>query len=78
MATKFVTFPWGIELEHFYPDAGKSIQIRKRLQYVDKKVLIMNRAFMPVYGIKYFIHALPEIVRREPTDSSASELARGR
>lgn len=63
---KVVTFPWGIELDKFYPDAEKSVNIRKKLDWLDNKILIMNRAFKPVYGIQYFIEALPEIVSQEP------------
>jgi len=63
---KIVTFPWGIELDKFYPDPEKSIHIRKKLDWLNKKILIMNRNFLPVYGIQYFIEALPEILNEEP------------
>lgn len=64
---KIVTFPWGIELDKFYPDPRESVRIREKLEWNDKKILIMNRAFEPVYGIQYFIEALPEILSEEPT-----------
>jgi glycosyltransferase involved in cell wall biosynthesis len=64
---KMVLFPWGIELEKFYPDRAKSIRVRERLAWVNNKILIMNRSFESVYGIQYFIEALPKIVSKEPT-----------
>jgi glycosyltransferase involved in cell wall biosynthesis len=63
---KIVIFPWGIELEKFYPDPKKSVRIREKLEWNDNKILIMNRNFEPVYGIQYFIEALPEILSAEP------------
>ena len=63
---KIVMFPWGIELDKFYPDPKKSVSIRERLKWVENKILIMNRSFESVYGIQYFIEALPEILREEP------------
>ncbi|MHA1396035.1 MAG: glycosyltransferase family 4 protein [Promethearchaeota archaeon] len=64
---RIVTFPWGIELENFYPDPEKAVRIRKKLEWVNKKILIMNRTFEEIYGIQYFIEALPDILSEEPT-----------
>jgi glycosyltransferase involved in cell wall biosynthesis len=64
---KIVIFPWGIELDKFYPDPKKSVRIREKLEWIDNKILIMNRTFLPVYGIQYFIESLPEILSHEPT-----------
>jgi L-malate glycosyltransferase len=64
---KMVLFPWGIELEKFYPDRAKSIRVREKLAWANNKILIMNRSFESVYGVHYFIEALPEIVSEEPT-----------
>jgi glycosyltransferase involved in cell wall biosynthesis len=63
---KIVIFPWGVELDKFYPDSEKSVRIREKLDWLDNKILIMNRSFKPVYGIQYFIKALPEILSQEP------------
>ncbi len=63
---KIVIFPWGIELDKFYPDSAKSFAIRKKLGWVDKKILIMNRNFEAVYGTQYFIESLPAILNEEP------------
>jgi glycosyltransferase involved in cell wall biosynthesis len=64
---RIVVFPWGIELANFYPDPTKNLRIRQQLGWSNNKLLIMNRAFEPVYGTEYFIEALPEIVSQEPT-----------
>lgn len=62
---KIVVFPRGIDLSIFNPtENGK--RIREMLGWADKKILIMNRAFEPVYGIEYFLDALPIILDREP------------
>jgi len=64
--SKIVIFPWGLELDKFYPDHKKSFLIRKKLEWTDNKIVIMNRSFEAVYGIQYFIEALPEILNQEP------------
>lgn len=62
---KITIFPWGIDLEIFNPHRG-ACSIRDTLGWQDKKILIMTRNFESVYGIKYFIDALPEIFASEP------------
>ncbi len=64
---RIVTFPWGIELDSFFPDPDKSARVRAELHWSDNKILIMNRALKPVYGHRYLLEALPEILRQEPT-----------
>ncbi len=64
---RIVVFPWGIELTSFYPDHTQALRIRQQLGWTNNKLLIMNRAFEPVYGTQYFIEALPQIVSQEPT-----------
>jgi glycosyltransferase involved in cell wall biosynthesis len=63
---KIVVFPWGIELGQFYPDPKQSGRVRERLAWIDNKILIMNRPFESVYGIRYFLEALPKILNEEP------------
>ncbi|MFC1901639.1 glycosyltransferase family 4 protein [Chloroflexota bacterium] len=64
-ADRIIIFPWGIDLSKFNPEADGSL-IRKRLGWEDNKILIMTRAFEPVYGIEYFLQALPQIIRECP------------
>jgi glycosyltransferase involved in cell wall biosynthesis len=62
---RIVVVPWGIDLGAFNPMVSGA-EIRAQLGWVDKKVLIMTRRFEPVYGIEYFIQALPRVVQHEP------------
>ncbi|NIN65672.1 MAG: glycosyltransferase, partial [Anaerolineae bacterium] len=63
---RIVIFPWGIDLGVFKPEDRPS-KTRRELGWEDKRVLIMTRKFdKPVYGIEYFLHALPEVVRQCP------------
>jgi len=62
---KIVVFPWGIDLSTFRPGPD-SAGIRKRLGWEGNQILIMNRKFAPVYGVNYFIEALPKVLREQP------------
>ena len=63
---KIVVFPWGIDLSLFKPDISLRVNLRKRLGIEEKKVIIMNRSFKPVYGIEYFLRALPMVWEKVP------------
>ncbi len=60
---RITVFPWGIDLSLFQP---KPSSIRAELGWEDKKVLIMTRNFYSIYGIEFFIEALPRIIKEEP------------
>jgi glycosyltransferase involved in cell wall biosynthesis len=62
---KIITFPWGIDLKKFNSNIDGS-GIRNKLGWEDKKILIMTRSFRPVYGIEYFLNALPEVIKEVP------------
>lgn len=64
-AEKIIVFPWGLELGQFNPDVDGSM-IKKKLGWKDNIIIIMNRNFYPIYGIDYFIKALPEVIRTCP------------
>jgi len=55
---KIVIFPWGVDLNIFQK---RDSNVRKKLGWENNKILIITRKFKPVYGIKYFIEALPTI-----------------
>lgn len=58
-------FPCGVELNIFFPsDSGR--EIRERFNWQNKLILIMNRNFKEVYGVEYFIEALPYIFENYP------------
>ena len=60
---KIVVIPCGVDLKIYYPQESS---IREKLGWQDNRILIMNRSFKPVYGIEYFIEALPEVIIRYP------------
>lgn len=62
---KIVVFPWGVEQDMFNPDVKPAL-IRQELNWNNKKIIVMNRYFKPIYGIEYFLDALPEIIQNEP------------
>lgn len=60
-----VVFPQGIDQNKFNSDVDGT-EIRKRLGWEDKKILIMARTFKPVYGIEYFLEALVHVTKHIP------------
>jgi len=62
---KVTVFPWGVDLTNYRPVDGPSV-IRERLGWQSNDVLIMNRQFEPIYGIEYFLGALPAVIRNCP------------
>jgi len=64
---KVVVFPQlGIDLSLFKPDHQVRQEARAELGLMGKKVLIMTRNLEEVYGVKYFIRALPDVIKAEP------------
>jgi glycosyltransferase involved in cell wall biosynthesis len=65
-AEKIIVFPWGIDLKLFRPCVELRKAIRQELGWEDKKILIMTRSFKDVYGIEYFLKALPKVFEEVP------------
>lgn len=63
---KIVTFPRGIDLKIFRPSGEDRLRVRQKLGWSDKKILIMTRTFRPVYGVEYFLQALPQVIEEIP------------
>lgn len=63
---KIVVFPWGVDLGMFRPAADLRQTTRARLGWKDNKVIIMTRNFWPVYGVEYFLQALPHVFSQIP------------
>ena len=63
---KIVVFPRGVDLDVFHPDPELGEKTRESLGWLDKKIMIMTRRFAPVYGIEYFLRALPEVAEEVP------------
>ena len=62
---KITVIPWGIDLMLFNPKRIKP-DIIDRLDWQDKRVIITTRTLSALYGIHFFIMALPAIIEQEP------------
>lgn len=62
---KIHVIPWGIDLHLFRP-RPISNGLRSTLGWEGKKILIMTRNFEHVYGHRYFLTSLPEVIRAVP------------
>lgn len=61
---RIVTFPWGVDLNHFSP--GNSY-IRKRLGWgAEVSVLLWTRGWSPLYGVEEFVKAFARLAARNP------------
>jgi glycosyltransferase involved in cell wall biosynthesis len=60
---KMVVFPWGVDLNKFNPLASGN-NIRAKLGWEDKTIIIMTRSFQPIYGVKYFLRSLPKLIKK--------------
>ena len=61
---RIFTFPWGVDLEHFSPEAPSDL--RKQLGWQEDLVLISIRAWRPLYGLEILIQGFIEAARAEP------------
>jgi glycosyltransferase involved in cell wall biosynthesis len=62
---KIIVFPWGIDLSVFNPCVGDG-GIRKKLGWEDKFVVIHDRTFSKIYGVRYLIEAIPRVIKEVP------------
>jgi glycosyltransferase involved in cell wall biosynthesis len=61
---KITVMPWGIDLKLFNPER-KNPDIIKKLDWQNKRIIIMTRSFNVIYGIHFFLMALPQIIKSE-------------
>jgi len=64
-AEKISVFTFGVDLEIFNKHRTDP-SIIKRIGWHNKRIIIMTRAFNHLYGIHYFLMALPKIINVEP------------
>ena len=64
-AEKISVFTLGIDLKIFNKHRTAP-SIIKRIGWQNKRIIIMTRAFNHLYGIHYFLMALPKIINDEP------------
>ncbi len=61
---RVVQFPWGVDLQRFFP--GSAPQLRKRFGWQDAFVVLSTRSWEPMYGIDVLLEAFRLAARREP------------
>jgi len=59
-ANNATKFPWGIDLERFYP-VNEVSEVRKKLGWQDKFVIISTRSWEKIYGIEDMLQAFRQI-----------------
>lgn len=62
---KIAVFPVGIDLGKFNPDVNRN-EVRRKLGWEDKKIVIMTRPFKRVYAVEYFLRGIPKIIEHVP------------
>lgn len=62
---KIIVVPWGIDLKLFNPHRTNH-DLANNLGWQDKRIIIVTRSLSAIYGIDYFIMALPKIIEVEP------------
>lgn len=65
-AEKIVIFPWGIDLERFQPCESERQAARAEVGVAEGPVVLMNRSFKPIYGIEFFLRAIPRLLAKIP------------
>jgi glycosyltransferase involved in cell wall biosynthesis len=62
---RIIVFPWGIDLNKFKPSSGDG-GIRKKLGWEDKPVVVHTRKLLDLYGVRYVMRAIPEVIKEVP------------
>lgn len=62
---KIITVFCGVD-QNIFNTSVSGEEIKERLGVREKKIILMNRGFKPIYGIEYFIEALPIIIKKVP------------
>jgi glycosyltransferase involved in cell wall biosynthesis len=68
---RIVTFPWGVDLQHFSPDHGEGQEkpqiLRSRLGWGKEAfVLLSTRSWEPIYGVDTLAEAFAMAARQHP------------
>jgi len=62
---KIVSFPWAVNLGRFNPKVSGE-RIRKSLGWEENQIVFCMRWHKPIYGVKYLLYAVPEIIKEHP------------
>jgi glycosyltransferase involved in cell wall biosynthesis len=63
-AERIVTFPWGVDLDHFMPGGDRSL--RAKLGWEDHFVLLSTRSWEPIYGIEILVAGFIQASQTNP------------
>lgn len=63
---EIIVFPWGVDLAVFKPDAEARARVRDAFGWGERPVVVMDRAFRPIYAVDDFIRAVPRLSSRLP------------
>jgi glycosyltransferase involved in cell wall biosynthesis len=61
---RIITFPWGVDLEHFIP--GEAVPQEGRLTEEPALTLLSTRAWEPIYGVEILAKGFAEAARLHP------------
>lgn len=64
-ARRTIVFPWGIDLGTFHPDERPS-PLRSSLGWLDKTVVVHNRAWEPDYDVHVALQAFARLANERP------------
>ena len=67
---RILTFPWGVDLDHFSP--RPSADLRRELGWQDNLVLISTRAWEPIYGSEILVRSFIEAAKEMPQTTAAA------
>lgn len=63
---KIWKFPWGINLDLFNPNID-GLEIKKKLEWQDKTVVVSTRNHSQIYGVEYLIKSIPDVIKAVPS-----------
>jgi glycosyltransferase involved in cell wall biosynthesis len=68
---RIITFPWGVDLQHFspFPNGGgkKTVSLRERLGWrEDTFVLLSTRGWEPIYGVELIAKSFARLAHQHP------------
>lgn len=64
---KIVSFPWGVDLDHFSTKYGGTAgrKLRKSLGWEDRFIILCNRSWSPIYGVDILAKAFVKGVKEK-------------
>ena len=63
---RIVTFPWGIDLEHFSPGQPWTVPVQASQSQATPFTLLSTRSWEPIYGVETIARAFVQVARQRP------------